>query len=188
MRYMSLLVAAFALMYVPASLAADEADSDAAKFKASVDKWDDLKQKCGGNYRYFVRTSSFSGVRTETEVVVRANKIAGRRYKVTGGPRVLVAPPLDGRPVKPAAPEYKWTERGDAVGTHGEGAPAKTLDELYAEAQKALAHELQPSEKRYVRFDKQGLLKSCFYVDTRIADDAPTTGVIIGEIKLESED
>ena len=164
------------------------AADDAAKLKESREKWEKLKEKCGGNYRYFVRTSSFSGMRTETEIVMQKNKVAGRRYKVTGGfgPAVEIAPVEPGKPpVKPAAPKYKWTERGADVGSNKGGAPAKTLDELYDDAEKVLAHTLSPTEKLYVRFDGQGLLKSCFYVDTRIADDAPTTGVMISEIRLE---
>jgi len=168
--------------------AAEETNGDAAKLQKSRDTWDELKKKCHGNYRYFVRTSSFSGVRTETEVVVQKNKVAGRRYKVTGGSAAVlrIAPAVPGdRPAKPASPKYKWTERGTDIGGHKQGAPAKTLDELYADAAKAVAHALKPSEKRYLRFDARGLLKSCFYVDTRIADDAPTTGVIIAEIRLK---
>jgi len=164
----------------------DEAKGDVAKLKASRATWEELKEKCGGNYRYFVRTSSFSGARTETEIVVQKNKVTGRRYKVTGGAGpVLELPVPGGAPAKPAAPEYKWTERGGEVGSNKGGAPAKTLDELYDDAEKVLAHALSPSEKRYFKVDGQGLLKSCFYVDTRIADDAPTTGVIIAEIRLD---
>jgi len=168
------------------ALAADAPKDDAAKLKESAETWEQLKKKCGGNYRYFVRTSSFSGFRTETEIVVRDNKVAGRRYMVTGGrPAIAVMP--GGKPEQPAGPKYKWTERFDEVGTNKEGAPAKTIDELYAEAEKVIEHELQPHEKRYVRFDGQGLLKSCFYIDTRIMDDAPRTGVIISQIKLDEK-
>ena len=160
---------------------AQEEMTDAEKLAASRDTWDDLKQKCVGNYRYFVRTSSFTGFGTETEIVVRRNKVAGRRFLVSGGiERVLP----EG---EPEAPQHKWVEKGEEVGKNKEGAPPKTLDELYDEAEKVIAHELAEHEKLYLRFDKQGLLTSCFYVDTRIADDAPTTGVTISAIKLEGE-
>ena len=165
-------------------------DDDGAKLQASIEKWDDLKQKSGNSYRYYVRTSSFTGFTTETEVVVHGGKVTGRRYKETqgfsgpGGP-VPVLLPEGGEPPKPEPPKYKWTERFDEVGKNKGGAPAKTLDELYAQAKEVIARDLPEFEKRYVSFDKQGLLKSCFTVDTRIADDAPTNGVMISEIKLD---
>ena len=183
-RSVTLTVLTATLLMVAGTAAA--VDDNMAELQASLDKWDNLKQKCGGNYRYFVRTSSFTGAGTETEIVIRNNKVAGRRYKVTGPP-VLIAPTPNGEPPKPEAPTYKWTERGEEVGNNKDGAPAKTLDELYAQAKEVLVRELPEHEKLYVRFDKQGLLSSCFTVDTRIADDAPTNGVIISEIRLEEK-
>ena len=188
MRLYVLLTILSAAVLVAFAGSAHADDDNKAKLAASIDRWDDLKQKCGGNYRYFVRTVSFSGFRTETEIVVQRNKVTGRRYKETGGfgGGVVIGPaPIDGEPKPKPKDEYKWTERGDEIGTNKGGAPAKTLDELYAEAEKILEHDFQPSEKLYLRFDKNGLLKQCFYVDTRIADDAPTHGVMIDGLKLE---
>lgn len=145
----TLLLLAISLVTFAVSLAHAQ-DSDADKLQGSLDKWSDLKEKCGGNYRYFVRTSSFTGAGTETEIVVRNNKVAGRRYKVFGPP-APIAPGPDGEPPKPEAPQYKWTEQGEAVGKNKEGAAAKTLDELYAQAKEVLARELPEHERRYVR-------------------------------------
>ena len=74
------------------------------------------------------------------------------------------------------------------MGSHKKGAPPKTLDELYTEAGKVLEAKLEPHHRLYVRLDERGLLKMCFYVDTRIADDAPRTGVVIDSIRLETPD
>ena len=49
------------------------------------------------------------------------------------------------------------------------------------------ATSVSTNERRYVRFDKQGLLRSCDIVDTRIADDAPISGVVISSISLSGE-
>ena len=57
--------------------------------------------------------------------------------------------------------------------TGTQGAPLKTLDDLYKEAQKLPATKLSLEQRLYVAFAKRGLLESCFCVDTRIADDAP---------------
>jgi len=114
--------------------------------------------------------------------VVRGNKVVERIYQKFGG-AVAVLPGGPGRPPKqvPAG----WTEKGKDIGSHREGAPPKTLDELYQDARKVLDTKLSPFQKLYVRYDKQGLLRSCFYVDTRIADDTPRKGVVISGIFLE---
>jgi type IV secretory pathway VirB10-like protein len=149
----------------------------------SLRAWSDLKAKCGGNYSYKIRWSSWVGFGHETEIVARDNKVTERRYREWSGQPVPV------EPGKPSQDRGKsWTETGDDLGSHKKGAPPKTLDELYVEAQGILNKKLEPHQRLYVRFDKQGLLSSCFYVDTRIADDAPQTGVVISSIELEKTD
>lgn len=149
---------------------------DQAKLQVSQKTWQQLNKKHNGNYSYKVRWSSFAGFGHETEIVVRNNKVAERRFRS-----------FSGRPVEPGKPtpeHVSWIEKGDDVGSHKEGAAPKTLDELYAEAAKVLERDLADHERRYVRFNKQGLLLSCFTVDRRIADDAPTKGVTITSISL----
>jgi hypothetical protein len=157
------------------SVSADEA------LAGSLKTWQELKMKCGGNYRYTVAFSSSAGFGNRTEILVRSNKVVERNYSEFN--RNAPAPAPAPRPEN--APNQKWSEKGDQLGMHNEGAPPKTLDELYQEAQKVLATKLTPTQRRYVKFDKQGLLELCFYIDTRIADDAPRTGVAIGAIELE---
>lgn len=153
---------------------------DEAKLKDSLTTWRKLRQQCGGNYSYKIRRTSFSGFGHETEVIVNDNKVAERRY------HTFNTRPIPDQPApKPAAD--KWTETGKQIGTHKEGAAALTLDELYTQAAKVLKRELPEHERLYLRFDKQGLLKSCFTVDTRIADDAPIHGVIITSIALKTD-
>ncbi|MCA9271069.1 MAG: hypothetical protein KDA41_21455 [Planctomycetales bacterium] len=175
------LAAAVLLTFMAIGAPADDAKSDGQRLQESKAKWSKVQEDCGGNYRYFISHSNFVGAGNETEVVVRGGKVAGRRYREFGP--IPAAPPPPGE--EPPKIEYKWVEQGDKVGSHKEGAPAETLDELYARAEKVAAAELEPTQKRYVRFDQQGLLMSCYYVDTRIADDAPTTGVIVSSIKIE---
>ena len=164
--------------------ASDEATSPEQKQLAeSLDKWNALKAECKGNYSYKIRWSSWVGFGRETEIVVRDNEVSERRYKEWSAQPVPVAP---GQP--PQEQGKKWTETADNLGSNKQGAPPKTLDELYVEAQEILNKKLAPHEKLYVRFDKQGLLLSCFYTDTRIADDAPQTGVVISSIELQKPD
>jgi hypothetical protein len=145
----------------------------------SLQTWQELRLKCGGNYSYTVAFASWVGFGHSTEIVVRNNKVVERKYSEFN--RNAPPPP----PEPETTPGEKWTEKGEHLGSHNEGAPPKTLDDLYKEAQKVLETKLSPTQRLYVSFDKQGLLESCFYVDTRIADDAPRKGVAIGNIKLE---
>jgi len=168
------------ILLLPAAraLAAKQADSHLAGLDKSLQLWKGLRDKCGGNYSYKVRWTSWVGFGHETRIVVRDNKVAERHYRQWS--RQVVAAP--GGPPKPAG--KTWIERGDTVGTNKKGAPPKTLDELYQDAKRILETKLAPHQRLYVRYDKRGLLQSCFYVDTRIADDAPRKGVMITGIEL----
>ncbi|MBL62405.1 MAG: hypothetical protein CMI30_03250 [Opitutae bacterium] len=151
-----------------------------AQLKKSQNTWEKLKEECGGNYTYSKRWSSWVGFGHTTEVVVANNKVVERRYKSFSGRPRLVAPDQP-----PAKPENKgWIEKGEEIGSHKQGHPAKTLDELYKEAAEILGRPVPPFQRLGLRFDKQGLLLACYTQDTRIADDAPTKGVNISSITL----
>lgn len=157
------------------------ADSRLAAFTKSQATWQRLRAQCGGDYSYKIRWSSWVGFGHETEIVCRQNKVVERKYREwKGGPGVVASP---GAP-QPKPQGLSWTETGDQIGSHKKGAPAKTLDQLYQEARRVLATKLAAHQRLYVRYDKQGLLQSCFWVDTRIADDAPRTGVMISSLTL----
>jgi len=166
-------------------LHAAEPSDHQTQLAKSRQTWETLKAKCGGNYSYKIRWSSWVGFGHETTIVVRENKVAQRHYREWKGELAVPMPVEPGQPQPPQPEGESWVEQGDTLGSHKKGAPLKTLDELYDEAAKILATQLEPFQQLYVRFDGQGLLASCFYVDTRIADDAPTTGVIISGISLE---
>ena len=152
-----------------------------AQLKKSLNTWEKLKEQCGGNYSYSKRWSSWVGFGHTTEVVVQDNKVIERRYKSFSGRPREVTP---GQP--PAKPQgSSWNEKGEKIGTHKQGHPAKTLDELYKEATDILDRPVPPFHRLGLRFDKQGLLLACYTQDKRIADDAPTKGVNISTITLE---
>jgi len=183
---LSVVLLVFSCLFLGAAQAEEPADSPAAKLDKSLKTWQKLKKECGGNYSYSIRFTSWVGFGHETTIVVRDNKVAERRYRSWSGRPQIVVPVEPGKPPKPAKPEGEtWTEKGDKLGSHKKGAPLKMLDQLYEEAAKIANAKLQPHQRFFFRVDKRGLLTSCFYVDTRIADDAPTTGVNIGRIELE---
>ncbi len=152
------------------------ARSPEKKLEASLANWKKARADSHGNYSYHVRFTSFVGSGNETEIVVRNHKVAERRYRTFSERAILQDEEKPDR--------GQWFEKGDKVGSHKEGAPAKTLDQLYVEACKVIGTDRLANEKLYVRFDKQGLLLNCFTVDTRIADDAPRNGVSIFSVTL----
>ena len=154
------------------------AQDDAKKVEASLKTWQKTKTQCKGNYVYKVGWSSFAGVGGETKIVVKNNKVVERSYREFQRRQPV-------RPGTEPKDDTKWVEQGDAIGSQKQGAPAKTLDQLYQEAEKIAQRELKEFEKRYVRTNPQGLLLTCFIVDTRIADDAPIEGVRISSIEVE---
>lgn len=172
---------ALACLFVAPAVAADR-DTVRKQLEASVPKWQAAKKACDGNYEYTVRFSSWVGFGHETTIVVRGNKIVERRYRSWAAPDRGPVPP-GGEKKKPEG--ESWTEKGDELGSHKQGAPLKTLDDLYADAAKALAADRDPANTRYYfRADKAGVMLSCFWQDSRIADDAPTHGPSIATLKL----
>lgn len=143
-------------------------ESDLSRIEASEKVWADVKEECSGNYSYTKAFSSFAGFGNETTLVVKDGKVVERRYREWNG----------------STEGETWIEKGEQIGSHTKGANPLTLDELYKQAKAVAAKELAPHDKRYVRFDRRGLLNSCFIMDTRIMDDAPQTGVDISNIEL----
>lgn len=81
-------------------------------------------------------------------------------------------------------PVQQWSEASEELGSHPSGAKVLTIDQIYERAQKVLQKKRGPTEKLFMKFDSQGVLKSCFTVNMMIADDAPINGVIISSIKF----
>lgn len=157
------------------------ADVEVWKEKLSVSQkaWDSACKMCAGNYAYNVTTEYYSGTVSITTVVVRDNKVIERRL-VKG-----VLP--QGKPsgTKPINTVTEWVETTADLGKHeGRAAKPKTIDELYAEARKLLNGPIAKHEQLTVSFDKEGLLKDCFVIDTRVADDDTRRGVSISQLTL----
>lgn len=151
-----------------------------AKLEKSLQRWKKLKKECQGNYTYSKRWSSWVGFGNVTEVVVANNKVVERNYKSFSAPQRPAAP---GKPPEKRK-ETGWSEKGAKLGSHKEGHPAKTLDQLYEEAKAILNRPLPAFQRLGLRFNEQGLLLACYTQDTRIADDAPTKGINISTITL----
>jgi len=152
--------------------------SDQSQLRESQQKWAEAVAQAGGNYSYKVSFSSFAGFGHVTEIIVRSSRVVERRFQEFGGHAPMPTQRGSGQ-------QYKWVEKGAAIGTHKEGAAPRTIEQLYREAGEVLSQQLQEYERRYLQFDERGFVRSCFLVDTRIADDAPKKGVEIMELTLE---
>lgn len=148
--------------------------SDLEKVKDSLAKWEKTKADVGGSYSYKVRWSSFIEYGHETRIFVKNGTVVRRTFR----PIAMVDKPTGESPFE------KWKEEGDQLGTHRDGAPVKTLDQLYESSIKIASKKLESTERRFVKIDNRGLLLECFIIDTRIADDAPKNGMSISGIRL----
>ena len=169
---LSMAVASFLVAMCANVYAADPAKTDTERLKESFAKWEKLRDKNGGDYSYnVVKTHMMS--RETTTIVVRDNKVVERRYAVE------IRPPV------PNAPN--WVEKGKMLGTHKkQGAPARTVDELYAEAVQVTTVPVQAHQRYSLSFDERGVLRHCWIVDTRLPDAEPK-GIAPIQIQLGAD-
>ncbi len=143
---------------------------DLIRLQESLNAWTAAQATMKGTYSYSVRRSSWAGFGSITKVDVHAGKIVLRSYDEFNSKPQLAPNPA----VKPAP---LWVETGEQLNSHKQGAPALTVEAMYATCKTVLQAELAAMQKRYLAFDKRGFLAHCFTVDTRIMDDAPQLGV-----------
>lgn len=149
-----------------------DAGRDLERLAASRATWEKARDAAGGNYSYEVLQITLVSRQT-TRIVVRQGKVVERSFEQS------ISVPRAVEPGRPApAPKKTWTETGDEIGSHGDGAaPPRTVEELYDEAAKLLAAPRAEFRERSLGIDDRGFLNHCFERDSRIADDAPLEGV-----------
>ncbi|MCE5276856.1 MAG: protease inhibitor I42 family protein [Planctomycetaceae bacterium] len=166
--------------------AAAESAREQERLQTSKAAWLKLKAASGGNYEYDVKFQSWVGFGQTTTIVAKEGKVVQRRLEKFNRNQVqVVRLSPDGTTVEQPQPKPEgWTESADALGSHGDGAAAKSIDELYDDAQKVLAVGVPEHGKLYVAYYPNGVLQHCFWVDTRIADDVPRHGPIISALRM----
>lgn len=158
--------------FAPNRAPARQNSVEVERLMASRVKWEQLRQAHGGNYSYTVRWSSAFGFGHLTTITVRQNRVVERRYEEFNR---VAAPSTGGTAVGPMP---KWVETGSQLGTHGqEGAPARTVDELYAAATSLVSEPVPESHQLSLGITPAGLLHHCTIVDRRLMDDTPRRGV-----------
>ncbi|MCH2179591.1 MAG: protease inhibitor I42 family protein [Mariniblastus sp.] len=148
--------------------------NDLDKVLTSQKTWEKLKAVHHGNYQYVVKWQGFAPIGHETTIYVRDNQVIGRKYRTFANGQRLA---------DETVPEA-WEESADDLGSHKHGAPPRTLDAIYQEAIKVARRKLEGHEKRYVTFNKQGLILKCNIDDERIADE-DHKGIDLASITLD---
>ncbi len=78
----------------------------------------------------------------------------------------------------------RWVERNGLVGRHEQGAPAKTVDQLYAECDRLIDREATPPR---LYFDPEGLLMQCGYPPEECSDCESASVLSISRFSVRNE-
>jgi hypothetical protein len=145
---------------------ADELQSDLAD---SREAWDAAIAANGADYTYTREFHSFLGFSSRTTIVVRDNAVTERHFKSqhAGGGDATT-----------------WSELGDEVGSHAEGAPAVLIEALYDECADDVLTVDFDEHFISVHFNTDGLLQVCQSTNIHCADDC-ARGPSIGSIELD---
>ena len=162
----------------------------------SLQKWQEIREGRGSSYTYEVKATYYSGSQRLTTITVEDGKVVKRELVSSWMPGV------NRDPNDPSLKASTYVETGDDIGSHLAGEPAKTLDELYEDAEKILAsrnaENAQPrpvlgggiairgQRKLVLEFDDLGLLKTCYLTTPMIVHNRPK-GCRVENLKLLGE-
>lgn len=153
-----LLFSCSADLYAPNLLVTGE---NGYNYLQSEKEWKKLKDKHQNSYSYTVSEQSFSGFGSETTIMVMDGQVVSRNYKA------YIISENDGS--KEITETYTETE-GD-LGSHSEGAPPVTLDELYEDCR--TEYLMVDPETHTIYFDttEEGVISLCGHVPELCGDD-----------------
>jgi hypothetical protein len=137
-----------------------------------------------GSFGYsYVRATQLSPVEVHfTLLEVEAERVVLRALLVANPNELRWFPR---RANEPRAITSRWIERGATLGTHDEGAPLKTVDQLYADCERLVrdAESLLPR----LYFHPDGLLMQCGYPPGKFADRGSASMLSISRFSVKSE-
>jgi hypothetical protein len=149
-RCMRTTIASFAILGTLLVSACDDSVSSTEQLDTSHDTWEQASD--GKAYSYSRRGLSWLGYNGVTTITVREDGVVVRRdFTPSGG-------------------GAGWTESGDEIGSHDEGSPAKTLEELYADCDDVLAADPATHDINF-ELDDQGFLKTCYSAQRSCEED-----------------
>jgi len=158
------------------SCGASDAPQDQAALTKSRATWTTARDAAHGDYIYEVLRTTFIGGVYTTRISVGDNRVTKREYQAAiGGDGIE----------NPVATD--WVETGvDQVGTHPEGAPAVTIDELYTRCQDDVLTRDRSSNDITLLFRPDGILDTCAYTPRGCQDDC-ATGVWVSTLEFLTE-
>lgn len=145
-------------LYAPNLLVTGE---NGYNYLQSEKEWKKLKNKHQNSYSYTVGEESFSGFGSETTITVMNGEVVSRKYEA------YMISENDGS--KEITETYTETE--DDLGSHSEGAPPVTLDELYEDC--GTEYLMVDPETNTIYFDtnEEGVISLCGHVPELCGDD-----------------
>ncbi len=164
----NILIACFTLVTL-LTVASCKKGPYASEFEESYKAWIKFKTEAQNSYNYSVTTGSFTGFATETIITVQNGKVVRRSFKATtqhAGSSVVV--------------QEEWVEEGSSLNTHQTGAPTRTLDQVYSEAESDWLKK-RDNAQTYFEAKNEGMISLAGYVEDGCADDC-FRGVSIGFI------
>jgi len=139
------------------------------KLEKSLNNWQQIKISKGSSYRYTTNFSSWIGFGSQTDIEVKDNQVIQRSYRAWD---------------KNYKQTDSWKEKNaTTLGSHKNGALAKTIDELYSSCQDILRTKEEKSYHIHLNFDNNNILKNCFYAHKQCADDC-SKGVEINTLEF----
>jgi len=134
----------------------------------SLKLWQGIKET-HSDYSYSVLFSSWVGFRHSTVLTIKDHKMHSREYKAWSADRKL---------------SQQWKETSAQVGLYEAGAEPLTLDQLYTQCLSIIDEFFNKHNHFRLKFNEQGLLKTCAYTPKQCADDC-TQGIEIENLNFK---
>jgi hypothetical protein len=135
-----------------------------------MELWSLTKTSCG-TYHYEVGRPRFGGVamlgsrQRATTIEITSDEPTARRYVE----RITTEPAGGGI-------TSAWAETGAEVGTHSQGEPAKTMEQLYADCSSQVFSQDRTTNQITFQADDRGAIQRCWYVPNSCVDDCTPFG------------
>ncbi|REG99020.1 hypothetical protein [Flavobacterium aquicola] len=136
-------------------------DEDKSDFQNSVLALSDFKQSTNNSYKYIVTGASWIGIAWETTIIIVDGKATERHFKYTI---------TQGFGNNIPQGELEWIEKGSEIGSHTNGEPALTLDEIYKKAEQEWLIK-RDNVKIHFETKNNGLISICGYEADDCQDD-----------------
>ena len=161
MKNRILIITLLLISSIISSCSSDDDFNYQTDFENSHNAWLHFKESTNNSYKFTVGSGTWAGSYWETTISVSNGVIIQRYFKYieTGGLS-------DNIPEE----ELEWTENGNEIGTHQNGAEPITMDEIYEKAEQDWLIKRKNTQS-YFETENNGIISSCGYRDKNCVDD-----------------